>query len=468
MRAMGSEIALDRYAQIRAEMEAGVRRDDVLARAGLSDEEWAAAQRTWLEEMGRELSLGRFDLTNRYTQAFVERQRALITPMAVVPVTPTAAPVRPPAASPPSIEAVPSYLSPGAAPVPPAPSSMPPARVANPLLAGTMMAIDGAALRAALPFNAQARMAPPAPPAPPPKPAPAALSGTAIGHVMPKVAAPSVAPGAAPASPALPAPAALPAVRRAPAALSGTSMAVIAPKRPALPFGAGSSGAEPPSGPPTVGPDGADDSVATLPIPPSVVAAATAAARAAMPFQPGHGPQRGAASATVHQVVAPAAAAVGSMTGEIPADVIARLAKAMPFGPTSSPTAAPQRPPAPPGPPVPAMGGTDETATVALPPFVEVRPATPFPATAPPAPSPGAPPTLTLEQYAALCAELAAFPQQQDAVFQRYGLGAQRDRAVVDAAWQQRLRSNAAEYQRWQALYQQHQRHVLGAVRRDP
>jgi hypothetical protein len=333
MPAMATALPLDRYAAVHAELSAGRLRDDVLARAGLSLEDWAAAQRTWLEEMGRELSLGRFDLTNQYTRAFLERQRALSTPVAVVPAGPPAMPIRAPEVSTPSAEAVPSYLAPGAAPVPSVASALPPAPLANPILAGTMMAIDGAALRAALPFDAQARPAPPAPPPPPVKRAPAALSGTAIGHVVPKAAALPFAPGASSSvpSPALPPPGALPAVRRAPAALSGTSMAIIAPKGPALPFGAGASGAPPAAG-------------------------------------------------------------------------------------------------APPGPP----------------------------------------PTLTLEQYAALCAELAAFPQQQDAVFQRYGLGAQRDRAAVDAAWKHRLGADPDEYQRWLALYQQHQRVVQGAARREP
>jgi hypothetical protein len=52
MLAMATSLPLDRYAEVQAELEAGQLRDEVLARAGLSAEEWTAAQRTWLDKMG--------------------------------------------------------------------------------------------------------------------------------------------------------------------------------------------------------------------------------------------------------------------------------------------------------------------------------------------------------------------------------------------------------------------------------
>lgn len=70
-------MTLERYAEIRAEMETGRLRDDVLKRIGITVDEWAAAQRKWLKMMGNELALGKFELTNRYTQTFLARQRAL-------------------------------------------------------------------------------------------------------------------------------------------------------------------------------------------------------------------------------------------------------------------------------------------------------------------------------------------------------------------------------------------------------
>lgn len=78
MRPMSSvSLTLESYAEIRAEMESGRLRDEVLARAGLTVDLWTDAQRAWLERMGAELERGRFELTNRYTRAFLERQRAL-------------------------------------------------------------------------------------------------------------------------------------------------------------------------------------------------------------------------------------------------------------------------------------------------------------------------------------------------------------------------------------------------------
>lgn len=63
---------------------------------------------------------------------------------------------------------------------------------------------------------------------------------------------------------------------------------------------------------------------------------------------------------------------------------------------------------------------------------------------------------LTLAQYAALCAELAAFPRSTEETFQRYGLADLRSRLTVDMAWQDRLRRNPGEYREWQTAYQQH------------
>ena len=103
---------------------------------------------------------------------------------------------------------------------------------------------------------------------------------------------------------------------------------------------------------------------------------------------------------------------IGGTTGELPADLIARLAKPMPF----------------------AEGPVSKAA-------------------------PASPPALSLEQYAALCAELGASPQQQDAVFHRYGLSSTEDRRAVDTSWQTRLKGDPSEYQRWHALYQHYKGH---------
>jgi hypothetical protein len=64
-------VTIERFAALRAEMEAGALRDEVLRREGLEPEVWIDAQRTWLAKMGDELDRGRFELTNRYGAAFM-------------------------------------------------------------------------------------------------------------------------------------------------------------------------------------------------------------------------------------------------------------------------------------------------------------------------------------------------------------------------------------------------------------
>src|SRR5262249_29579015 len=64
---------------------------------------------------------------------------------------------------------------------------------------------------------------------------------------------------------------------------------------------------------------------------------------------------------------------------------------------------------------------------------------------------------LSLEQYAALCAEVSAFPQRADATFARYGLVSREDKLTIDAVWQDRLSSDPALMKRWQSLYLHYQ-----------
>ncbi|WP_437977838.1 hypothetical protein WMF11_14130 [Sorangium sp. So ce295] len=79
------------------------------------------------------------------------------------------------------------------------------------------------------------------------------------------------------------------------------------------------------------------------------------------------------------------------------------------------------------------------------------------PRAAPAAPSAPPPtPALSLEQYASLCADLAASPGDAEALFARYGLGRPEERAAVDAFWRDRLARDPAAHRRWQELYSQH------------
>jgi hypothetical protein len=63
---------------------------------------------------------------------------------------------------------------------------------------------------------------------------------------------------------------------------------------------------------------------------------------------------------------------------------------------------------------------------------------------------------LTLDEYAALCAALAARPADVEALFAARGLADRARRRVVDSAWQTYLASDAEAYARWQELYRRH------------
>lgn len=163
------------------------------------------------------------------------------------------------------------------------------------------------------------------------------------------------------------------------------------------------------------------------------------------------------------------------------------LASALPFDKNAAPSVAKEAEPKPaasaPAPAAPvkpkeSLSGT--TAGVVMSPFAGAlpfapkgsppEPPKPSPTRAPEAPPPppsqpgAAPPsaaaTLTLTQYASLCAELSLAPNGQEAVFHRYGLGVMRDRLRVDLVWQERLRRDPEEYRKWQALYEQYHRYL--------
>ncbi|KYF69382.1 hypothetical protein [Sorangium cellulosum] len=68
---------------------------------------------------------------------------------------------------------------------------------------------------------------------------------------------------------------------------------------------------------------------------------------------------------------------------------------------------------------------------------------------------------LPLAQYAALCAELALFPEAAEAVFQRHGLGSSEMRSAIDTAWKERLRDHPTEYATWQDMYRRYHAHFV-------
>lgn len=127
-------------------------------------------------------------------------------------------------------------------------------------------------------------------------------------------------------------------------------------------------------------------------------------------------------------------------------------------------------------------GGFDtaEIQPLRIPPLPFARPPTaaaPVTAALPASPSSSAPasanieptdqaPSLSLEHYASLCAELAVLPGQAEQVFARYGLRDVRRRRQVDQWFQAHLRRDPRQYAAWQRLYAQYLAHWSSVVRR--
>lgn len=71
----------------------------------------------------------------------------------------------------------------------------------------------------------------------------------------------------------------------------------------------------------------------------------------------------------------------------------------------------------------------------------------------------------SLEQYAALCAEIAVFPNIRERVFAKYGLALERKRTSTDLRWKNRLRQYPAEHAEWERLYLRYHARFLAAAR---
>lgn len=141
-------LAIERFAALSADIEAGAARDEVIAREGLSVEAWTRAQESWLGKMAEEAARKRFELTNRYNTAFVAQRRshdgsgrraskkkqgarAGVANVAPAP-PPVAAPPSFVAPAPPSSAAPPSFVAPPPSFVAPPPRAFAPPFVAAP------------------------------------------------------------------------------------------------------------------------------------------------------------------------------------------------------------------------------------------------------------------------------------------------------------------------------------------------
>jgi hypothetical protein len=416
MQPMGTQVTLDGYAGIRAEMEGGRLRDEALARAGLSVEEWTAAQSEWLERMSKEIEHDRFELTNRYAQAFVERQRALQA-IRLQPAPLEAAPIQP----------APLEVAPlEAAPIQPVPPEVAPLQMASFQLAPLLMAPRELAPLPAVPA------------------APRAVAMSTVALDGPIREAVPFQPDAAPSeqafenakrhAEALQGPARTPATGH-----SGATIDVGAAVRAQLPFGESSI----PSPPVAAG---------------QTVALGTPQPREVLPFHSGTEPaERALERAITHaNLIQGPAGASGNTTSGATVDVGAMHPS--PAQPRSTEIGSEN---------TIALGAVSGAPSpVTAPIRVEPRPTTTgnetvaFPqaaaagrAPAPPvAPAETQVPDLTVEQYAAACAEMSSDPVRAAAMFAKYGIAGKQAWKALTKQWDARLRADSQLRARWMAL----------------
>ncbi|MEO7092854.1 MAG: hypothetical protein ABI175_06360, partial [Polyangiales bacterium] len=74
---MEPPLALERYAELSAEIDSGALRDQVLHQAGVTLDAWFIVQQFWLDLMASEARARKFETSRRFQQIYVTRRRAL-------------------------------------------------------------------------------------------------------------------------------------------------------------------------------------------------------------------------------------------------------------------------------------------------------------------------------------------------------------------------------------------------------
>ncbi|WP_148314222.1 hypothetical protein [Sorangium cellulosum] len=225
-------------------------------------------------------------------------------------------------------------------------------------------------------------------------------------------------------------------VKRPPPGVAETGPLLDVPRGPALPFADGTSGAPPPSTPTSQPqrPRAPRELTETAPVqaPPQGPAIPFAVPAPARPA--------GAPASSRPARRAPTELGETSLSLTIPRELLRQAAQGQ----------------------AAVTGATSQSSRVSPPPSPSSNAGSSGPApVAEPIES-----VLPLTRYAALCAELALFPDAAEAVFQRYGLESREMRSAVDAAWKSRLSKHPAEYAKWQEMYRRY--HARFAKRDTP
>ena len=477
-----SPMPIEKYARLRAEMEAGHLRDSVLAGAGLGVDEWTRTQSEWLERMGADLERGRFELSNRYTEAFVERQREL-TAAAPKPArgaveepdgserTSELPGAPPPAFSPPApgfAPAAPGFGPPGAAfsggaafapsqhgaGFTPRVAAPPPLAATPPALARSAASGQGGSLGqtamgdfplldgAALPFAHQAPAAT-RPPVPETGAGVLPFKKQAAGGVSAVQPAPAAAAAKPAPDPSTGAGAAAPPAKAKPrfgATLAMEALSFEDITKAALPFAKATPGKpseHQPSG--TAGPG------ETLDEQPHV-------RDGALPFQR-QAAMAAKAGAGVPQALPFTRPSAGGAGTPPPATPAGRTSSSAPPARAAAPSVPPPDARTPSAPPPAAARTSSAPPPGGAPARTSSVPPAGVAASPPRAPAPSfAVEGLTLEQHASLCAEIAFRPDKEGEALARYRVD-RASKAAVDQTWKARFAADPALEAQWQRAY---------------
>jgi hypothetical protein len=469
-------LSLEHFAELAAELDAGVDEADALERASVREEAWAEAKAFWLRRMADEAERKRFEITTRYQAVFKARRavfeaklrrervratrakvepptspaldaasRELATPL-VSSLAPLNLPVAPPSATPLV------HRAPPIAPMPVAPMAMAAPIAPMPVAPMPVAPMPVAPMPIASPMSA-----PPISVAPTTQPMPPVASPMPVAHARPGPVPPAFAPKPQ---------------------KFATMMADARDFQPATPFKAGA--AAPPKPSSDVARPKRDLGATMMPDADELRAALPFAGAGAVASPPAAVPQKRSLKAGATMM----------------ADASDFVAPALPFGDTppnkagpSEPPRAPAKvassaPPAPPAPPAPLVAphAKASSSTVALDaealhaeiaalPFRDkgggdkpgaAAPAHVAPPPAPPEPRAGnGPKRFTINVFASLTAEIAEGVADVDVIRKRYGVN-EAEHHEESLRWTEEFSKNDELRARYFGIVQRYRAYLKG------
>ncbi|HTJ84577.1 MAG TPA: hypothetical protein VL400_22815 [Polyangiaceae bacterium] len=458
-------LSLEHFAELAAELDAGVDEAEALERASVREEAWAEAKAFWLRRMADEAERKRFEITTRYQAVFKARRAVFEAKLRRERVRATRAKVEPPTS--PALDAASrelatplvSSLAPLDLPVAP-PSATPLVHRAPPIapmpVAPPMASMPMASPMASMPIAPPmaSPIAPPISVAPTTQPMPPVASPIAAAHASPGPVPPAFAPKPQ---------------------KFATMMADARDFQPATPFKAGA--AAPPKPSSDVPRPKRDLGATMMPDADELKAALPFAGAGAVALPPAAAPQKRSLKAGATMM----------------ADASDFVAPALPFGDTLAKKAGPSEPPrapakvassTPPAPPAPLVAphAKASSSTVALDaealhaaiaalPFRDKaggdKPGAGTPAhvgSPPPSPAPGpsnGPKRFTINVFASLTAEIAEGIADVDVIRKRYGVN-EAEHHEESLRWTEEFAKNDELRARYFGIVQRYRAYLKG------